>query len=82
MEFRVDSRSKLIVPNHLFVYFKLRDFQKNMELVGIQTGKTATVNLPIDFTVVSQKMCKAESYSENFEPSQAQEKFGNNFLVM
>jgi hypothetical protein len=32
--------------------------------------------------VVSHKVCKAESYSEIFEPSQAQEKFGNNFLVI
>jgi hypothetical protein len=31
--------------------------------------------------VVSHKVCKAESYSEIFEPIKAQKNFGNNFLV-
>jgi hypothetical protein len=44
-----DSTSKLIIPNNHFVYFKLRDFNMKLELVGVQTGKTAIVTLPIDF---------------------------------
>ena len=31
--------------------------------------------------VASHKVCKAESYSEIFEPIKAQKNFGNNFLV-
>ena len=32
--------------------------------------------------VASHKVCKAESYSEIFEPLKAQKNFGNNFLVI
>lgn len=34
----------------------------------------------INKEVVSHKVCKAESYSEIFEPSKAQKNFGNNFF--
>jgi hypothetical protein len=45
-----DSTSQLIVPNNEFLYFKLKNFDMNVELVGLQTNKTTTVKLPIDFT--------------------------------
>jgi hypothetical protein len=34
------------------------------------------------YEVASHKVCKAESYSEIFEPLKAQKNFGNNFLVI
>jgi len=36
----------------------------------------------LNLEVASHKVCKAESYSEIFEPLKAQKNFGNNFLVI
>jgi hypothetical protein len=55
---------------------KCRDLKGINSYLKVKTGRANT------FKVASHKVCKAESYSEIFEPSKAQKNFGNNFLVI